>query len=59
MKTYSGKSVYSGIAIGRIHVYKKNESMVRREKIDDPDAEMERYERAKAEAIAQLKGLYD
>ena len=28
MKTYSGKSVYGGIAIGRINVYKKNESMV-------------------------------
>lgn len=59
MKTYSGKSVYGGIAIGRIHVYKKSESLVRREKIDDPDTELWRYERAKAEAIAQLKGLYD
>lgn len=59
MMTYNGKSVFGGIAIGKISVYKKNESQVKRVKIDDPDAEMERFERAKAEAIAQLQALYD
>lgn len=59
MKTYHGKSVFGGIAIGKIRVYKKNESQVKRVKIDDPDAELERYARAKAEAVAQLRELYD
>ena len=58
MKIYSGKSVYGGIAIGRIHVLKKCESPVRRKKIDDPDKELERYEQAKAEAAARLRSLY-
>lgn len=59
MKTYHGKSVFGGIAIGKIRVYKKNESQVKRVKIDDLDAELERYARAKAEAVAQLRELYD
>lgn len=59
MKTYSGKGVYGGIAIGRIYVWKKNKRQVRRNAIDNPDAELERYERAKREAAAQLKSLYD
>lgn len=28
-------------------------------KIDDPEQEMARYEKAKAEGIKQLQGLYD
>ena len=35
MQTYKGKSVFSGIAIGRIYVYEKGEQQVRRTKVDD------------------------
>ena len=59
MTTYNGKSVFGGIAIGRISVYKKNECQVKRVKIDNPDAEMERFEWAKTEVIARLQALYD
>lgn len=59
MQAYQGKSVFGGIAIGRISVYKKDEQQVKREKITDADAEMKRYEEAKEEAIRQLQGLYD
>lgn len=59
MQAYQGKSVFGGIAIGRISVYKKDEQQVKRVKITDADAEMKRYEEAKAEAVRQLQKLYD
>ena len=41
MQIYKGKSVFGGIAIGKISVYKKDEQLVKRVKIEDADAEME------------------
>ena len=59
MQIYNGKSVFGGITIGKISVYQKKEQQVKRVKIDDPEQEMARYEKAKAEGIKQLQGLYD
>ena len=59
MQIYNGKSVFGGIAIGKISIYQKKEQQVKRVKIDDPEQEMARYEKAKAEGIKQLQGLYD
>lgn len=59
MEIYKGKSVFGGIAVGRICVYKKAEQRVKRIKAADPDAEMNRYEAAKAEAIKELQVLYE
>ena len=55
----AGKSVFGGIAIGKICVYRKGEQQVKRVKTEDTDDEMQRYTRAKEEAVSQLKGLYD
>lgn len=59
MKTYKGKSVFSGIAIGKICVYQKGEQQVTRVKVEESDHEISRYTEAKEEAINQLKALYD
>ena len=59
MQIYKGKSVFGGIAIGKISVYKKDEQLVKRVKIEDADAEMERYTAARNTAAAQLQKLYD
>ncbi len=59
MNVYQGKSVFGGIAIGRISIYKKGEQQVKRTKITDVSAEIKRYEEAKQTAIEQLQGLYD
>lgn len=59
MKVYNGKSVFSGIAIGKISVYKKGEQQVKRTKISDTGAELARYEAAKEKAAEQLQRLYD
>ena len=54
-----GKSVFKGVAIGKIFVYKKAEKTVSQEKITDTAAELARYEEAKAKAMSQLKALYE
>ena len=59
MQIYKGKSVFGGIAIGKISVYKKDEQLVKRVKIEDADVEMERYTTARNIAAAQLQKLYD
>lgn len=59
MEKYSGKSIYKGIAIGRILFYGKKEAVIKRYKVEDPQAEIERYERAKKAAVSQLNKLYE
>ena len=58
MQVYSGKSVFGGIAIGKISVYRKNEQQVKRVRTEDTKGELARYEAAKAAAIEQLQELY-
>ena len=58
MQVYSGKSVFGGIAIGKINVYRKNEQQVKRVRTEDTKGELARYEAAKAAAIEQLQELY-
>ena len=59
MIIYDGKAVFEGIAIGKISVYKKQEQLVKRIKVDDPEAEKKRYADARETAIQQLKVLYE
>ncbi len=59
MIIYDGKAVFEGIAIGKISVYTKQEQLVKRIKVDDPEAEKKRYADAREVAIEQLKGLYE
>lgn len=59
MKVYEGKSVYNGIAIGRVKILKKGQQQVKRCRISDTAAEIMRYEEAKTISIEQLGALYD
>ncbi len=54
-----GKSVFSGIAIGRLSVYNKAENVVKRVKITDIDGEIRRFEEARKEGKKQLADLYE
>ena len=58
MEVYQGKSVFGGIAIGRISVHKKDEQQVKRVRIEDPEQEISRYRQAKQTAMEQLQSLY-
>lgn len=59
MQIYSGKSVFGGIAIGKISVYRKDEQQVKRTRIEDADSELARYNQARKDGIEQLQQLYD
>lgn len=59
MKEYKGKSVFGGIAIGRIKVYNKSEQQVKRVHFDDTEHEKKRYYAAVDKAARQLQELYD
>lgn len=58
MQVYSGKSVFGGIAIGKISVYRKNEQQIKRVRTEDTKGELARYEAAKAAVVEQLQELY-
>lgn len=59
MQVFRGKSVFGGIAIGRIKVYQKEEQQIKRVKINDIEGEIRRYQYAKEETVRQLKELYE
>lgn len=54
-----GKSVFGGVAMGRLSIYKKNDQLVKRTKITDTDAEIQRYNEATEKAKRQLAALYE
>ncbi|MDY4839287.1 MAG: phosphoenolpyruvate--protein phosphotransferase [Lachnospiraceae bacterium] len=58
MEKYSGKTIFQGIAIGKIKFYQNEEKTVKRCRIEDTTEEVNRYETAKETAIAQLNELY-
>ena len=59
MITLQGKGVFGGIAIGEIAFFKRDSGVVQRKKVEDPQAEIQRFENAKAKAIEELGELYD
>lgn len=59
MLTFQGKSVINGVAIGKLYLYKKGEQQVKREKTEDTEGELARFQKAQQEAIRQLQDLYE
>ena len=59
MITLEGKSVFGGVTIGKIQFYKRNEITIKRTRVEDVEAEVERFRNAKAKTLELLKGLYE
>ena len=59
MQCLKGKSVYKGIAMGKISVLKKDDYIVKRTKIEDAQAEIQRVKAAVAASQEQLQKLYE
>ena len=59
MQTYRGKSVFGGVAVGKICVYQKGEQTVKRTKIENAEQEKARFNAAVQESIHQLGELYE
>lgn len=58
MLTLKGKSVFSGISIGPLALFHRNTISTAVRPIDDAEAEVARFQKAREEAISQLKDLY-
>ena len=59
MVILQGKSVFGGVAIGKIQFFKRNEIQIKRRHVDDPEAEIRRFRTAKEKALSELQQLYD
>lgn len=59
MECLKGKSVYKGVAFGKISVLKKDDYVVKRVKIEDTQAELQRVEEAVEASKQQLQELYE
>lgn len=58
MLTLQGKSVFSDIAIGPLALFHRNTISTARHPIDDAEDEVQRFQKARTEAIAQLQVLH-
>lgn len=59
MTIFKGKGVYGAVAIGKISVFKRRDTTVKRIHVSDTAAEKKRLEAAKEAATAQLQEIYD
>ena len=59
MKKYTGKSVFAGVAIGKVMLYDKGQQQVKRKKVEDTEGEVARYQEACEKAKEELACLYD
>lgn len=59
MLTLKGKSVFPGIAIGPLALFHRNTVSTAVRPVEDAEAEVARFQTARAAAMAQLQGLYD
>ncbi|MBQ3038053.1 MAG: phosphoenolpyruvate--protein phosphotransferase [Clostridia bacterium] len=58
MLIFYGKSVYDGIAIGKLRIFEKDKPLVKRVHTDNPDNELKRFYNAKELALNELEQLY-
>ncbi|MCR5256002.1 MAG: phosphoenolpyruvate--protein phosphotransferase [Acetatifactor sp.] len=59
MMIVTGKSVFGGIAIGKLHVLAKSDEKVKRLSISDAEAEKKRFNDAREKSKDQLKVLFE
>ncbi len=59
MIVLQGKSVYKDVCIGKISFYKRQESIIKRIHVTDVEAEVARFQDAKAKGVAQLGELHE
>ena len=59
MKQFPGKGVYGAVAMGKISLFKKQDTVIQRTSVTDTEAEKARVEAAKAAASEQLQAIYE
>lgn len=58
-KKFSGKTVYNGVTMGKVLVLRKDQEQIRRKRVENPESEIERMQRAAEASKQQLAALYD
>ena len=59
MREYTGKGVYGAIAVGKISIFKRQDTVIQRTSVADTEAEKARVEAAKTAASEQLQAIYE
>ncbi|MGN1468076.1 MAG: phosphoenolpyruvate--protein phosphotransferase [Ruminococcus sp.] len=59
MTKFSGKGVYDAVAVGKVSVYKRCNTLVEPVKVQDIEAELDRFENAKKSALEQIGAIYE
>ena len=59
MQVGTGRSILNGIAIGKLKIYKKKDTVISTAEIADTAAEVARFEAAQQKAIEQQTALYE
>lgn len=59
MKQFTGKGVYGAVAMGKISLFKKQDTVIQHTSVTDTEAEKARVEAAKAAASEQLQAIYE
>lgn len=59
MITLTGKKISEGVAIGKLAFYKRDIKEIKRIYVKDVEKEIQRFQRAREKAVAELRLLYD
>lgn len=59
MKAIQGKTIHPGVAVGPLLLYRRRENTTARQSLLTPQAELERYLQASAQASLQLRQLHE
>lgn len=59
MITFTGSGISGSVAMGRIFILQKNSERVKRTHIENCEAEIVRFEKAKADTISELQVIYE
>lgn len=59
MRICKGKSVFGGVAIGKIRIFARSRMQIKRVKIQNCEEEFARYENARQASVTQLQALYE
>lgn len=59
MNKIQGKGVCGAVTMGKLYFYKKDNDTISRKTITDPEAEQQRFDRARQQAAQELDALHE
>ena len=59
MNKIQGKGVCGAVTMGKLYFYKKDNDTISRKTVTDPEAEQQRFDRARQQAAQELDALHE